>query len=105
MSQTQRLLLNALISMIITAAVAALQAVLQLNSGNDQLNVSVMVNTGLVVFFTTLTPSLLNYIPAHIQDELQALRDLQSQITGKSVTPAATTQAPTTPTEEQKQLV
>lgn len=86
-TQTQKLVFNGIISIFLTALIAALQAIVQKSSGNGSIDVASLINTGIVVFGASFSPAMIAYVPGHIQQELQALRDTVAELTHKSDPP------------------
>lgn len=93
LSPAQRLLVMALLSMLASAVMAAFTAAYQqYQIGN--VSVGVLINVFLAMFVSIFSTALYHYVPQHIQDELQALRDMVTQYRSIQLPIQAPTQSP-----------
>jgi len=75
----EKLLLSAVLSFIGSAASGAISAGYQQWS-TGTINPGVVLNVVILAFITLIGKSLYDYVPTHITQELQALRDFQLQV-------------------------
>ncbi len=79
LTQNQSTVLHGLISLILSAVSAAITAIIQKNGIIGQVDPGAIVSIGLIVFWGSFWPALLNYIPAHVQQLLAAKDDTIAQ--------------------------
>lgn len=97
LTQPQQLVLAAIGSLVISAAGTAITALDQAYTGGN-VNVSSLIVTALSVFTTAFGTALYRYVPLHITDELQALKDTVEELRG-IVIPHVNTTPPQPPTQ------
>lgn len=78
-TQAQQLLLSALLSMLGSGVVAGITAGYQV-SQQGNINIGVLINTGLVAFFVFFGKALYDYVPSHASQTMQALQDALAEI-------------------------
>ena len=88
LTQNQQLIANALLSMLASAFVAAAQATYQYLTQRGTINLQQALLVFVGALWTFLSVAFIAYIPAHAQQELEALRELQQQVTSQPATPA-----------------
>lgn len=74
LTQTQQLLLNALISMFISASAAGSTAAYQSSQGGS-VNLGATINIGLTFFLACIAKSLYDFVPGHTAQIIQALQE------------------------------
>jgi hypothetical protein len=80
LSPSQKLLVAAVGSMLGAAVVTTGTATWQIYSQQGQLNIGVLFGAALSTFCVLMSKSLADYVPAHVQLELQAVQDSNSQL-------------------------
>ena len=90
LTQNQLLIVNALLSMLASAFVGAAQAGYQYLTQHGTINISQVFVIFISTLWITFSTALVAYVPAHVQQELEALREFQAQVTAQPVasTPA-----------------
>lgn len=81
MTSDQRLFLNFLISLLISAVYTGLQAGYQYSVSNSVVNIGTLILVSVAMFSVSFGHGLYAYVPAHITEEIQALHDTINDFT------------------------
>lgn len=106
LTQNQQLIVNALLSMLGSAFIGAAQAAYQYMTQHGTINIAQVLTIFVGALWVLLSTAFISYVPSHIQQELEALRELQAQVvapvqplvvihtTGASVAPTSANSVP-----------
>jgi hypothetical protein len=95
LTATQQLVLNGLLSLLGAAIAATATGTIQYYEASKTLNIGGLISFALVMFLGLFGKSLYDFVPAHITQEMQALRDVYvSMSAAQPATVAAPTQQP-----------
>jgi hypothetical protein len=81
LTSDQKLLLNFLISLLASAATSGMLGMYQYYSANSNINIGTMIIVGMSTFGVSFGHGLYSYVPSHITQEIQALRDTVNDFT------------------------
>ena len=81
LTQNQQLIINALLSMLGSAFIGAAQAAYQYVTQHGTINIVQVLTIFVGALWVLLSTAFISYVPSHIQQELEALRELQAQVT------------------------